>query len=58
MAWVMHLRERAAPGGAQIGRSGPVTEGFVAWLIGLGSLTVAMYLLGQKSTGEEDVDPS
>ena len=56
VAWVMNLRQRAAPGGAQIGRSGPVTEGFVAWLLGLGTLTIVMYLLGQKSTGDNDVD--
>lgn len=59
VAWVMDLRQRAAPGGAQIGRSGPVTEGLVAWVVGLGLLTIVMYLLGEKASGdEEDVEPN
>ncbi|MDX1510323.1 MAG: c-type cytochrome [Nitriliruptorales bacterium] len=53
-AWVLDLRERAAPGGAAIGRSGPVTEGFVAWLVGFGLLTIVMYLLGDKATDDEE----
>ena len=31
--WVISLREREAPGGLSVGRSGPVSEGFVAWLV-------------------------
>lgn len=56
LAWIMHLRERGAPGGAQIGRTGPVSEGLVAWVVGLGLLTVVMYLLGEKSSGDDDVE--
>lgn len=56
VAWVMHLREREAPGGAQIGRSGPVSEGLIAWVVGLGLLTVVMYLLGEKSHGVDDAE--
>lgn len=51
--WVVHLRERAAPGGLQIGRSGPVSEGLVAWVVGFGLLTIVMYLLGEKSHEDE-----
>lgn len=54
VAWVLDLRQRAAPGGAQIGRSGPVSEGFVAWFVGLGLLTIVMYLLGERAKDEDD----
>lgn len=48
-AWVVHLRDRDSPGGVTIGRSGPVSEGFVAWLVGIGLLGIVMYLLGEKA---------
>lgn len=54
VAWVMDLRDRAAPGGARLGRSGPVSEGFVAWFVGLGLLTVVMYLLGERAQEDDD----
>lgn len=52
-AWVVDLRDRAAPGGVSIGRSGPVSEGLVAWVVGLGMLGLVMYLLGDKASGDE-----
>lgn len=55
-AWVLDLRDREAPGGLSIGRSGPVTEGFVAWIVAFGLLTIVMYLLGDKATDEESDD--
>lgn len=48
-AWVVHLRDRESPGGLSVGRSGPVSEGFVAWLVGIGLLGIVMYLLGEKA---------
>lgn len=58
VAWVVDLRDRAAPGGASIGRSGPVSEGLISWVVGLGLLGIVMYLLGDKSSdadhGEEN----
>ena len=48
--WVTHLRTRDSAGGITIGRSGPVSEGFVAWLVGLGLLAIVMYLLGEKAS--------
>jgi ubiquinol-cytochrome c reductase cytochrome c subunit len=54
-AWVMDLREREAPGGWSFGRSGTVTEGFLAVLVGLGLLSVIMYLLGDRSRDEEEL---
>lgn len=56
VAWVMELRDRDLPGGISIGRSGPVTEGFVAWLVGLGFLGIVMYLLGEKATDRKADD--
>ncbi len=54
VAWVMDLRQREAPGGAQIGRSGPVSEGFIAWIVGMGLLTAVMYLLGERAKDVDD----
>lgn len=54
--WVMDLRERAAPGGISVGRTGPVAEGMLAWIVAFGALTIIMYLLGEKSTDEEEGD--
>lgn len=54
-AWVMDLRERESPGGLSVGRSGPVSEGFVAWLVGMGLLGIVMYLLGEKAGHEPPV---
>jgi ubiquinol-cytochrome c reductase cytochrome c subunit len=53
-AWVMDLRDREAPGGWSFGRSGPVAEGFLAIVLGLGLLAVIMYLLGERTHDEED----
>ncbi|MFA9429571.1 c-type cytochrome [Egicoccus sp. AB-alg2] len=53
-AWVMDLREREAPGGWSFGRSGPVAEGAIAIIVGLGLLAIVMYLLGEKAHDEYD----
>lgn len=55
-AWVMELRDRDTPGGISVGRSGPVSEGFIAWLVGLGLLGIVMYLLGEKAGDREATD--
>ncbi|MBW3664882.1 MAG: c-type cytochrome [Actinobacteria bacterium] len=58
VAWVLDLRDRATPGGAHVGRSGPVFEGAVAWILGLGLLLIVIYLLGERTeeggVGEHD----
>jgi ubiquinol-cytochrome c reductase cytochrome c subunit len=36
--YVRYLRNPDDPGGLPIGRTGPIPEGFVAWLIGIGAL--------------------
>lgn len=50
IAWIQNLEQRESRGGISVGRSGPVTEGFVAWLVGMGLLAVVIYLLGEKET--------
>jgi ubiquinol-cytochrome c reductase cytochrome c subunit len=55
VAWVMNLPERESPGGINVGRSGPVTEGLLAWVIGMGLLGVAVYVLGER-IGTTDPD--
>ena len=40
-AYLIYLREDAAPGGLTIGGAGPVVEGYVAWLVGIGLLLLA-----------------
>ena len=45
-AYVEYLRSPANPGGAQIGRNGPVPEGFVAWMVGIGGLLLMVAWVG------------
>lgn len=40
--YVQYLQEPDAAGGLKIGSTGPVTEGFVAWLVGLGVLILVI----------------
>jgi ubiquinol-cytochrome c reductase cytochrome c subunit len=42
VAYVRYLQEPEHPGGLMIGRVGPVPEGFVAWLVGLGALILVI----------------
>jgi ubiquinol-cytochrome c reductase cytochrome c subunit len=47
--YVTYLQHPDDRGGAALGHVGPVTEGFVAILIGLGSLMVAGYWIGGRA---------
>lgn len=44
------------PGGLPIGGKGPVPEGFVAWVIGLGALVLAVYLIGGRNEPQPPPD--
>ena len=55
--FVVFLREEPRPGGADIGGIGPVPEGFVAWLVGLGSLLLISRLIGSKRSAEPEDAP-
>jgi ubiquinol-cytochrome c reductase cytochrome c subunit len=49
IAYVQSLKETKDPGGAGIGREGPVPEGLVAWVVGVGGLVLALLWIGSKS---------
>nr|WP_274388091.1 c-type cytochrome [Salsipaludibacter albus] len=54
VAWVDDVTHRDSAGGFAFGRGGPVSEGLIAWIVGLGVLGVVIYLLGERE-GTEDV---
>lgn len=56
--WVVNLPDRETPGGLSIGRSGPVSEGLLVWVIGMGLLGIAVYTLGERiGTTDPDLPP-
>ena len=48
ITYVEYLRTAESPGGFAIGGIGPVPEGFVAWLLGMGLLSVVVVLVGRE----------
>jgi ubiquinol-cytochrome c reductase cytochrome c subunit len=49
ITYVQTMNEQANPGGAGIGRIGPVSEGLVAWVVGIGVLLFAVHWMGSKA---------
>lgn len=47
--YVLFLREAEGRGGQELGRVGPVMEGFIAWFIGMGLLVLAIRLTGTRA---------
>ena len=47
--YVQTIKEQADPGGAGIGRIGPVSEGLVIWVVGIGALLFAVFWMGSKA---------
>ncbi len=47
-AYVEYLRSPEDPGGLPIGRTGPIPEGFVAWLIGIPALLALVAWIGTR----------
>jgi ubiquinol-cytochrome c reductase cytochrome c subunit len=47
--YLVFLRSSGNEGGTDLGRVGPVSEGFVAWVVGLGILIVAIRFAGTKT---------
>jgi ubiquinol-cytochrome c reductase cytochrome c subunit len=47
--YVQTIRETADPGGAGIGRIGPVGEGLVIWVVGIGALLFGVFWMGSKA---------
>jgi ubiquinol-cytochrome c reductase cytochrome c subunit len=48
VTYTQYVRTAENPGGLAIGGIGPVPEGFVAWLVGAGLLTLIVYLIGRE----------
>jgi ubiquinol-cytochrome c reductase cytochrome c subunit len=47
--YVQTVQEQADPGGAGIGRIGPVSEGLVIWVVGIGGLLFGIFWMGSKA---------
>jgi ubiquinol-cytochrome c reductase cytochrome c subunit len=47
--YVQTINSQADPGGAGIGRMGPVAEGLVIWLVGVGGLLFGVFWMGSKA---------
>jgi ubiquinol-cytochrome c reductase cytochrome c subunit len=50
VAYLKSLEDKPQYGGLGLGKVGPLTEGLVAWLVGLGALVAFAVWLGQKSS--------
>lgn len=49
VSYVLYMQDPSDRGGAPIGRIGPVAEGAVAWIIGLGLLVLVVRWIGTKA---------
>lgn len=49
--YVAYLESLGGRGGHELGRVGPVMEGFVAWLLGVGLLVLAVRWIGTREPG-------
>ena len=47
--YVQTVKAQADPGGAGIGRTGPVPEGLVIWVVGIGALMFGIFWMGSKA---------
>jgi ubiquinol-cytochrome c reductase cytochrome c subunit len=47
--YITTIRETPNPGGAGIGRIGPVGEGLVIWVVGIGALMFGVFWMGSKA---------
>jgi len=47
--YVQTIKAQADPGGAGIGRIGPVSEGLVIWVVGIGALLFGIFWMGTKA---------
>jgi ubiquinol-cytochrome c reductase cytochrome c subunit len=54
IAYVTQTRNEANPGGAGLGRIGPVAEGLAGWLVGIGLMVVAAMWLTARKTKKND----
>lgn len=63
VAYTQYLRDPVNEGGIQVGRNGPVPEGFVAWIFGVGGTLLIVAWIGtrepwrRRATGGEGEQP-
>lgn len=62
IAYAQYLRDPVNEGGVQIGRNGPVPEGFVVWIFGVGGALLIVSWIGSRDpwrhrTASEEGDP-
>jgi ubiquinol-cytochrome c reductase cytochrome c subunit len=57
VAYVEYLDRPDDRGGLALGRLGPIPEGFMIWVGGLGLLLVAAFWMGQRRRDQPRVDP-
>jgi ubiquinol-cytochrome c reductase cytochrome c subunit len=51
--YARYLDSPETPGGAPLGGAGPIPEGFVAWVLGIGSLLLAVFWIGRTRDEQE-----
>ncbi|RBY85792.1 cytochrome C [Blastococcus sp. TF02A-30] len=49
ISYVQTIKEQSDPGGAGVGRIGPVGEGLVIWIVGIGILMFGIFWMGSKA---------
>lgn len=54
--YVRYLQDPADPGGFSLGRVGPVAEGYVAWIVGIGTVGVFIRWITRRRRVEETTD--
>jgi ubiquinol-cytochrome c reductase cytochrome c subunit len=47
--YIQTVNEQADPGGAGVGRLGPVAEGLVIWVVGVAALMFGIFWMGSKA---------
>ncbi|UOY02994.1 cytochrome bc1 complex diheme cytochrome c subunit [Blastococcus sp. PRF04-17] len=47
--YIQTIQGQADPGGAGVGRTGPVAEGLVIWVVGIGALMFGIFWMGSKA---------
>ncbi|MBL7500663.1 c-type cytochrome [Frankia sp. CNm7] len=47
-AYILHMRDTPSPGGHKLGSYGPVPEGLLAWLVGIGGLLGVCLWIGAR----------
>jgi ubiquinol-cytochrome c reductase cytochrome c subunit len=47
--YIRTVHDQADPGGAGVGRMGPVAEGLVIWVVGVGALMFGIFWMGSKA---------